>query len=130
MCLYTQVLNRTQAPALGAGRDVWLRVWPVAVGYIVNIGDMLERWTGGFLKSTVHRVVNPSVEGAATTPHRYSSPFFIEVWPPTTWTALQKDDPNHLELRCKALPEHQMALITSGLCPSARPDNRHRDRCD
>ena len=35
----------------------------------------------------------------------------------TTWTVLQHDDPNHLGLRCNALPEHQMALITSG-CPS------------
>ena len=28
-----------------------------------------------------------------------------------------KDDPNHLGLRCKALPEHQMALINSGCVP-------------
>ena len=35
----------------------------------------------------------------------------------TTWTALQNDDPNHLELRFNALPEHQMALVTSGCVP-------------
>ena len=34
----------------------------------------------------------------------------------TARTNLQNDDPNHLGLRCNALPEHQMALITSGLC--------------
>ena len=28
---------------------------------------------------------------------------------PTAWTALRNDDPNHLELRCNALPEHQTA---------------------
>ena len=28
-----------------------------------------------------------------------------------------KDDPNHLGMRCIALPEHQMALITSGCVP-------------
>ena len=28
-----------------------------------------------------------------------------------------KDDPSHLRLRCNALPEHQMALITSGCVP-------------
>ena len=31
-----------------------------------------------------------------------------------------KDDPNHLGLRCNALPEHQMALITSGCVPLRR----------
>ena len=33
---------------------------------------------------------------------------------PTTWTVLQKHGPNHLESRHNELPEHQMALITSG----------------
>lgn len=30
---------------------------------LVNIGDLLEDWTGGLLKSTVHRVVFPKEEG-------------------------------------------------------------------
>ena len=46
----------------------------------------------------------------------------------TTWTVLQNDNPNHLGLRCNALPEHQMALITSDCAPSAsaRPSRRSR----
>ena len=36
----------------------------------------------------------------------------------TTWTILQNDDPNHLGMRCNALPGHQMALITSVCAPS------------
>ena len=32
---------------------------------------------------------------------------------PTAWTILQNDDPDHLGARCNALPEHQMALVTS-----------------
>ena len=44
--------------------------------------------------------------------------------PHTTWTALQKDGPNHLQkdgpnhlaLRFECAPTHRMALITSGLC--------------
>ena len=38
----------------------------------------------------------------------------------TTWTVLQNDGPDHLGLRCNALPWHQMALkFTSGCaCPS------------
>ena len=36
---------------------------------------------------------------------------------PTTWTVLQKDGSDHLGLWYNALPEHQMALITSGCVP-------------
>ena len=36
---------------------------------------------------------------------------------PTTWTVLQQDGPNHLGLRYNAMPDHQMALITSGCVP-------------
>ncbi|WP_170409476.1 isopenicillin N synthase family dioxygenase [Ruegeria atlantica] len=39
-------------------------------GCIVNIGDMLELWSGGRLKSTPHRVVNKSGK------ERYSFPYF------------------------------------------------------
>ena len=37
--------------------------------------------------------------------------------PPTPWTILQQDGLNHLGLWYGALPEHQMALITSGCAP-------------
>jgi isopenicillin N synthase-like dioxygenase len=40
--------------------------------YVVNIGDMLERWTNGLYRSTIHRVVTDG------TKERYSIPFFYE----------------------------------------------------
>ncbi|KAF1314393.1 Gibberellin 2-beta-dioxygenase, partial [Globisporangium splendens] len=50
----------------------WIDVPPRADAYIVNIGDMGERWTNGVFQSTRHRVVN------ITGKERYSVPFFYE----------------------------------------------------
>eukprot|EP00746_Dinoflagellata_sp_MGD_P111846 gnl/MRDRNA2_/MRDRNA2_48654_c0_seq1.p1 gnl/MRDRNA2_/MRDRNA2_48654_c0~~gnl/MRDRNA2_/MRDRNA2_48654_c0_seq1.p1 ORF type:complete len:665 (-),score=138.07 gnl/MRDRNA2_/MRDRNA2_48654_c0_seq1:173-2167(-) len=50
----------------------WVHVVPIKAAYVVNIGDMLARWTGHHFKSTIHRVVNIS------SAERFSSPYFIE----------------------------------------------------
>ncbi|TKA29276.1 hypothetical protein B0A50_03786 [Salinomyces thailandicus] len=42
---------------------------------LVNIGDLLEDWTAGLLKSTVHRVVFPPAEGEGGA-DRYSIAYF------------------------------------------------------
>lgn len=48
---------------------------------LVNIGDLLSYWTGGLLRSTVHRVVFPGprgslIEGETDTEPRYSIAYF------------------------------------------------------
>ena len=54
------------------GRDgVWLDVPPTEGTLAVNFGKVLERWTGGRIKATEHRVVGAGRE-------RYSIPFFYE----------------------------------------------------
>lgn len=53
----------------------WIPVSPKPGELVVNIGDMLQRLTNGVLRSTSHRVVNPSPERRGRS--RYSMPFFL-----------------------------------------------------
>lgn len=52
---------------------IWVDMPPKKGAFVVNIGDMFERWTNGLFKSTIHRVITP--KGAK---ERYSVPFFFE----------------------------------------------------
>lgn len=50
----------------------WVDVDPVEGALVVNIGDMMSRWSGGKWKATRHRVVH---KGGG---YRVSVPFFFE----------------------------------------------------
>lgn len=50
----------------------WIDATPLPGTFVVNIGEMLEVATAGYLRATVHRVVSPP-----TTQDRYSIPFFL-----------------------------------------------------
>ncbi|GLZ47166.1 2-oxobutyrate oxidase [Actinomycetospora sp. NBRC 106375] len=54
------------------GADAWIGAAPVPDGYVVNIGEMLEVATRGYLTATRHRVVGP-----AAGVDRYSVAFFL-----------------------------------------------------
>src|SRR6476620_8327096 len=57
----------------------WIPVSPKPGELVINIGDMLQRLTNGKLRSTPHRVVNPSPDRASNA--RYSMPFFLHFRP-------------------------------------------------
>jgi isopenicillin N synthase-like dioxygenase len=54
----------------------WLHAPSIPGAAIVNVGDLLTRWTNGQLRSVLHRVISP--EGEAARRPRYSATLFYE----------------------------------------------------
>ena len=69
------ILCTDETPALqvlnSEGR--WIMAPPVPGAFIVNVGDLMARWTNDYFRSTIHRAINSSGR------KRYSIPFFFGV---------------------------------------------------
>lgn len=76
----TLLLGAEEAGLQAKTRDgAWLDINPPPNCVVINIGDMLQRLTNGYLPSTTHRVLNPTAERAHLP--RYSIPFFLHFAP-------------------------------------------------
>lgn len=69
------ILCTDETPALQVlnQEGKWIMAPPVPGAFIVNVGDLMARWTNDYFKSTMHRAINSSGK------KRYSIPFFFGV---------------------------------------------------
>ena len=66
----------------------WLDIEPEEDEIVINVGDMLQRMTNDYLKSTTHRVVNPPK--SEWHKPRLSIPFFLHPVPNMDLTCLDR----------------------------------------
>ena len=65
-------------------------------GVVVNIGDLLQRWTNDYFVSTKHRVVNTHIDQT-----RYSMPHFVDPTPGTIVKNLTNTPDKHDPIESK-----------------------------
>lgn len=78
LTILRQELGRAGLQVHDPKSDAWLDVPPIADAYVINIGDLMARWTNDRWTSTLHRVVNPDAGGETST-RRQSMPFFFNA---------------------------------------------------
>ncbi|MFT3727651.1 MAG: 2-oxoglutarate and iron-dependent oxygenase domain-containing protein [Terricaulis sp.] len=70
----------------------WVEAPPIPGTLVCNIGDMLDRLTGGVYRSTPHRVRNVSGKSRLSFPFFFDPAFDAEIVPLPSHTAFSRDD--------------------------------------
>jgi Isopenicillin N synthase and related dioxygenases len=85
------ILRQDQSGGLQVKSNAqWIDARPVANSFVCNIGDMLDRMTGGLYRSTPHRVQNISGDDRLSFPFFFDPNFNAEIKPiPTNRQALE-----------------------------------------
>jgi isopenicillin N synthase-like dioxygenase len=73
-------------------RAGWTAAPPVRGALVCNIGDMLDRLTGGVYRSTPHRVRNNSGQGRLSFPFFFDPAFDAAITPLPAYAAHRRDD--------------------------------------
>ncbi|KAF2071064.1 hypothetical protein CYY_007618 [Polysphondylium violaceum] len=80
-CITLLCQDTTGGLQVGDIHGNWINAVPIKDTFVVNIGDMLNRWTNGIYHSTPHRVLSPKQD-------RFSYVFFFEPHYKTPVTCL------------------------------------------
>lgn len=75
LTILRQELGRAGLQVLDTKTDTWVDIPPTEGAFVINIGDLMARWTNDRWTSTLHRVINPDAGGDVST-RRQSMPFF------------------------------------------------------
>ena len=90
------------------GDGSWIGVAPIDGAFVVNLGDLLTRWTAGLYRARRHRVVGAGSE------ERYSIPFFLDP----NVDAMIETVPT-----CRHLPGADTAPVSAGAFLQSRFDD-------
>ena len=83
----------------------WINVQPVPGSIVVNVGDMLQRWTNDYLRATPHQVVELPSHGMVI-PERYSIAFFCNANKGVMLECLKECMKEHEEARYEPVNAH------------------------
>ena len=83
-CLWQDQVGGLQVREIA--NDTWVDAPPIEGSFVVNVGDLLARWTNDRFRSTLHRVINASGR------ERYSIATFYD---PTYGATVDPRGPRH-----------------------------------